>query len=308
MKTFIELFAGVGGFRHGLESTRSFECLYSVDIDPLCKETYDLNFDPPSLLISDITHIDVSMIPSCDLITAGFPCQPFSIAGKRLGLDDPRGQLFFSLLNIIRDKKPPMILLENVKGLKNHESGRTLDSMLQSLNDLGYHTSSCILNTKQFALPQNRERLFILGSLEEAIDIHDLQSFRSDATPLDELLDPIDCIPHKYFYTPQSRIYSVLKDVVILNNYVYQYRRHYVRQHGYPGIVPTLTANMGTGGHNVPLLLQNQTIRKLTPTECFRLQGLPFRLPNIADSHLYKQAGNAVSSNVVYHIGRLLEL
>ena len=165
---FIDLFGGIGGFRYGLEKvSKRFKCVYYCDIDKYAVETYNKNFGEKHET-SDITKINATDLPDFDLICGGFPCQSFSIAGKRKGFTDTRGTLFFEICRITSEKKPRMLFLENVKGLLSHDNGETFRVILESLDELGYNVEWQVLNSKNFGVPQNRERVFIIGHLRES--------------------------------------------------------------------------------------------------------------------------------------------
>ncbi len=167
--TFIDLFAGIGGFRLGFEQA-GYKCVYSCEIDSACQEVYFNNFgENPQ---GDITKINIDDIPNFDVLTAGFPCQPFSICGKRQGFEDTRGTLFFHICEIIEAKQPSFVLLENVKYLLHHDKGRTLDIILYSLEYLGYLVDYKLLNAKDFNLPQNRERIIIFATKHKKFDFN----------------------------------------------------------------------------------------------------------------------------------------
>lgn len=300
MKT-IDLFAGVGGIRLAFENV-GFETAFANDFDSSCKDTYDLNFNDPKLFIEDIWRIETKTLPEFDILLAGFPCQAFSIAGRRKGFDDERGNLFFKISEILETRKPMAFMLENVKNLKTHDNGNTFKVIKDTLEHLGYHIKYEVLNTMTHGnIPQNRERIFIVGFrdflshyfFEFPDKINLTNSFR------DYLLDDID---KKYYYDGKP-LYDRIKNDVNSIDEIYQWRRKYVRVNK-KGVCPTLTANMGLGGHNVPIIKDNKGIRKLTPKECFFLQGFPFdfKLPNLSDTKLYHQAGNSVSVSVVERI------
>jgi len=165
--TFIDLFAGVGGFRQALDSLGG-ECVFSSEIDKFAAQAYETLYgEKPA---GDITQIDAKDIPNHDLLVGGFPCQAFSVAGKRKGFEDTRGTLFFEIAIIAKEKRPKALLLENVKGLVNHDKGRTLDVMIETLNEIGYIVDFEILNSKYFGVPQNRERIFIIAVREGLIE------------------------------------------------------------------------------------------------------------------------------------------
>lgn len=299
----IDLFAGVGGIRLGFENA-GFTTVFANDFEPKCKITYDENFMGSKLTVEDITKISTKDIPECDFVLGGFPCQAFSIAGYRHGFDDikGRGNLFFDIARIIKDKQPTGFLLENVKNLKSHDGGKTFSIIVQTLNELGYTVKSKVLNSMEYGnVPQNRERIYIVGFK----DPRKTESFEfPEPVKLTRKIEDIleKEVDEKYYYNGKP-LYDRLKDDVNEKNAVYQWRRQYVRKNK-KGVCPTLTANMGMGGHNVPIIYDGKGIRKLTPRECFRIQGFPdtYKLPNIADSALYKQAGNSVSAPVLQRI------
>lgn len=299
----VDLFAGVGGIRLGFEKA-GFSTVFANDFEAKCADTYNQNFDTAKLVVEDITKIDTKDIPDCDFVLGGFPCQAFSIAGYRKGFDDEkgRGNLFFDIARILKDKQPTGFLLENVKNLKSHDGGNTFKVIEQTLSDLGYYIKSKVLNSMDYGnVPQNRERIYIVGFKDKArIDEFEFP----EPIPLTKTIKDIleKNVDEKYYYNGKP-LYDKLKDDVTEEGQVYQWRRKYVRQNK-KGVSPTLTANMGMGGHNVPIIYDGKGIRKLTPRECFRIQGFPdnYKLPNIADSALYKQAGNSVSTPVLERI------
>lgn len=302
----IDLFAGIGGIRIGFKRA-GFKNVYSNDFDKFCKCTYDLNTDGPELHVADITKIDTKDIPDFDFLLAGFPCQAFSIAGYRHGFNDlkGRGNLFFDIARILKDKQPMGFLLENVKNLAGHDKGKTLKVILQTLDDLGYYYKYKVLNTKDYGnTPQNRERIYIVGFKSK--ELRDNFEF-PDPVPLTRHVPDVldDEVDDKYYYNGKP-LYERIKNDVTIPGKVYQWRRKYVRVNK-NGVCPTLTANMGMGGHNVPIVLDKKGIRKMTPRECARIQGFDdnFILPtNIADSRLYKQIGNSVSVPVVERVAK----
>ena len=230
-------------------------------------------------------------------------CQPFSIAGKQKGFEDKRSNVFHKIVKILEHHKPRFVILENVKNLKGHDKGNTFKVICEKLTNCGYKIKHQILNTcKVTNIPQNRERIYIVCfKNQEDFDKFDFNFPEVEVQNIQSCLETT--IPEKYYYTDRFKVYDTIKkDVVkhVNTNTVYQYRRHYTRENK-SSVSPTLTANMGGGGHNVPLILDDKGIRKLTPRECFNLQGFPsdFVLPNLCDSKLYKLAGNAVSVPVI---------
>ena len=304
---FYDLFAGVGGIRHGLEEA-GFRAVFSNDIDANAAKTYNLNFSNPGLRPADIWKVDLDGSPECSLVAGGFPCQPFSIAGYRRGFEDERqGNLFFRILDVVDSRKPDAVLLENVKNLETHDHGRTFRVIKSSLEERGYRLKYKVLNALDFGLPQNRERIFIAAFRDRgSYEAFSFPEGRPLKATFRELLD--SGVDEKYYYNGRP-LYDHLKEYSISFDTVYQWRRVYLRENK-KGVVPTLTANMGTGGHNVPIIRDEIGIRKLTPRECFRLQGFPdsFRLPKISDAALYHQAGNSVPVPVVEAVGRRLKI
>lgn len=305
----IDLFAGIGGIRLGFESA-GFESVFSNDFEPQCKITYDLNFETSKLHIQDLREIEPNSLPDFDFLLGGFPCQAFSIAGHRQGFDDEknRGNLFFYIAEIIKQKQPTGFLLENVKNLISHDSGRTFQVIQSILFKLGYHIKFKVLNTMEYGnVPQNRERIYIVGfkSLEQCMRFSFPDPIQLTKTIRDVLEDQVDS---KYYYNGKP-LYDRIKNDVTDENKVYQWRRQYVRENK-KNVCPTLTANMGTGGHNVPIIKDSHGIRKLTPRECLRLQGFPdsYVLPSISDGALYKQSGNSVSVPVIERIAQQIRM
>ena len=305
---FIDLFSGIGGIKIGFEK-QNFKSVFSNDFDQKCKITYDMNFykngKGQQLYLGDIRKIKSNDIPNFDFLTAGFPCQPFSIAGYKMGFDDKgRGDLFFEIIRILKDRRPVGFMLENVKNLKTHNKGKTLKIVYNELENIGYNVTDGILNTKDYGnISQNRERIYIIGFLDKS----KLENFRfPKKTKLKNNIN--NCfeknVDDRYYYNGKF-LYDKLKDFVTSKNKIYQWRRCYVRENK-SSLCPTLTSNMGTGGHNVPIILDDKGIRKLTPRECANFQGFPknYKLPNISDSHLYKQIGNSVSVPVIARISK----
>lgn len=304
MNEVVSLFSGVGGIDLAFNQA-GFKTIFANDIDePACK-TFSQNFKVP-IICDDIKHINENDIPNCDCLVAGFPCQAFSIAGYQKGFDDTRGTLFFEIARIIRTKKPQAIFLENVKNLVSHDKGRTFEVILATLQEIGYHVRYMVLNACEYGnIPQNRERIYLVGFLNE--DYADKFYFPQPIRLTNKLKDLIDFenkVDDKYYYT-HDKYPRIVEEMEKFDNAetLYQWRRKYVRQNK-SNLSPTLTANMGTGGHNVPLAITKMGIRKLTPKECFNLQGFPieYKLPNISSAQLYKQAGNSVCVSVVRRI------
>lgn len=301
----IDLFAGVGGIRLGFENA-GFQTVFANDFEPQCKDTYDLNFRDSKLVVEDIRKIGIDDLPKFDFLLGGFPCQAFSIAGYRQGFDDEkgRGNLFFDIARILEARKPEGFLLENVKNLKSHDGGKTFKIIQETLENLGYHLKVKVLNSMEYGnIPQNRERVYMVGFRNK--DYSEKFEFPSPVKLTVKITDLLEKnVPDKYYYNGKP-LFEKLKGSVKEEGKVYQWRRQYVRENK-SGVCPTLTANMGTGGHNVPIIKDKKGIRKLTPLECARIQGFPsyYKIPKLADSALYKQFGNSVSVPVIEAVGR----
>ena len=300
-KKMIDLFAGTGAFSKAF-AKYNIHCNFANDFSKDSKKSFDLNHDI-ELTYGNLNDIPNEEIPKHDILCGGFPCQPFSIAGKQAGFEDERSNVFWKILSIIKHHSPEMVILENVKNLKSHDKGNTFKIIHQKLSELGYHIKYDILNTSKItSIPQNRERIYIVCFKDKSK--YDRFNFEFEEKPNIQIRDILeDNILDKYYYTDRFKVYNTVKEGVIKGideNVLYQYRRYYVRENK-SNVCPTLTANMGGGGHNVPLLKDNKGIRRLTPRECFNLQGFTkeYQLPEVSDSALYHLAGNAVSLPVI---------
>ena len=307
------LYAGIGGVCLGFQQAGA-KVLWANDFDKNACITYRSNFTH-KLYERDIHTLDPKDVPPVDILTSGFPCQAFSIAGYQKGFKDPRGNHFFETLKFIQHLKPKAILLENVKNLASHDKGNTFKVIKDFILNNGYSFITKVLNTKDYGgIPQNRERIFIIGFRDE--DYHDDFTMNPTAIcsrnfkfpdqikltkTIQDLFDRKKA--EKYFYYNDSYLYKKLEKGITKKETVYQWRRMYVRENK-SNVCPTLTANMGTGGHNVPLIKDRYGIRKLTPRECIRFQGFPdsYFLPEIARGQLYKQIGNSVTVPLIKRI------
>ncbi|MEH7885123.1 DNA (cytosine-5-)-methyltransferase [Bacillus sp. JJ1609] len=363
------LFAGVGGIDWGFKNASfqndSYEIVWANEIDEYAVQTYELNF-PHQVFHGDLEKVvkperskdeaerekyltmqEGMLQQKIDILVGGFPCQSFSIAGYRKGFDDERGNLFWSIVDLIKlldekQGKPSVLLLENVKNLKTHDNGRTYTVIKKQLEMLGYTVKEKVINTKDVTrLPQNRERIYIVAFLDSAAadrftlfdEIHRLKVTKTEDQRREDIRSVLDLHlskkdAEKYYYTKEKyplyflteEEYVSLKGAegkeqrVNIEEQIdeeyefYQVRRGMYVRKNQNGVCPTLTANMGTGGHNVPLIKVHDGVRKLTPEETFKIQGFPigfgYYLPThykgrgFSDGRLYKQAGNAVSVDV----------
>lgn len=295
----IDLFAGTGTFSLAFQSTNGVNVVFGNDMVEHSKKIYDENFHH-KLTLKDLNEVNNEDIPPHDILTGGFPCQPFSIAGLQEGFKDERSNVFWKILSIIDSHQPKCVILENVKNLVSHDENKTFNTIKSNLEKRGYHICYKILNTADITgIPQHRERIYIVCiKSKNVFDKFTLDFPKIEKRKISEFFEKD--IPEKYYYTDKSTTWNVVKEGVVKKDTIYQYRRVYVRENK-SSECPTLTANMGSGGHNVPLILDTKGVRKLTPRECFNLQGFPlsYKLPELSDSNLYKLAGNAVSLPVV---------
>jgi len=300
---FIDLFAGVGGIRLPFQEL-SGECVFGSEVDKFAIKTYNAFYgDTPH---GDIQKIATSEIPDFDVLLAGFPCQPFSQAGHKQGFNDTRGTLFFDIERIIKDKRPRAFLLENVKGLKGHDKGRTFKVIISNLEALGYTVASQVLAAKDFNLPQNRERIYIVG-FREAEDSHRF-SFPSPIKKsvlvgdiLEKKVDPKYTISDKLWAGHQRRKEMHLEKGNGFGYSLFNAKSEYVN---------TISARYYKDGSEILIEQKGKNPRKLTPVEAARLQGFPDELvvkareAFVSDVQLYKQFGNSVAVNVIRHIAK----
>ncbi|OQY40309.1 MAG: DNA (cytosine-5-)-methyltransferase [Candidatus Cloacimonetes bacterium 4572_65] len=342
MFTVGSLFAGIGGICQAFEST-GFRLDWANEIDKNACKTYRANFDH-TLYEDDICNLtlkpNIKKLPRVDVLTSGFPCQAFSIAGYQKGFDDPRGNLFFEVAKIIEETQPKVVLLENVKNLVSHNKGDTFKTIRDIITDkLGYSFVPFILNSKLYGnIPQTRERIYIVcfrgeagvdnlqgefpfythtleDKYRELVNSRNVSSTSCTANfvipkpipltkTINDLLDK-DIQEELFYYRDSQKYYEILNKEITSRDTIYQWRRTYVRENK-SNVCPTLTANMGTGGHNVPIIRDDFGIRKLTPRECSRFQGFKeeYLLEGLAKSHLYKQIGNSVTIPVIERIAQ----
>jgi DNA (cytosine-5)-methyltransferase 1 len=302
------LYAGIGGICLGFKKS-GFDLLWANEYDKNACITYKKNFKH-NLIEGDVLELDIDAIPKIDILTAGFPCQPFSVAGYRKGFDDNRGNHFFRILDFVDTMRPKVVFLENVKNLYTHDNGNTMKVIEKSLRDRNYSFQCKVLNTKDYGnIPHNRERIFMVAFDTEIIKhAESLFEFPKEEKLTKTIKDVIlrEKVGDNFYYNEDKYMYNMLQQEMTSKDTVYQFRRQYVRENK-SNVCPTLTANMGTGGHNVPLIKTDFGFRKLTPRECLRFQGFPdtFNIPTeIANSSIYKQAGNSVSVPVIHAVSK----
>lgn len=305
---FIDLFAGIGGMRLAFESMGG-ECVFSSEIDKFCKQTYFKNFgEVPE---GDITKIEASEIPDHDILVAGFPCQPFSIAGvskkRSLGkedgfLDQTQGTLFFDIARILKEKRPKAFLLENVKNLKSHDKGKTFRVICETLEEMGYNITSNVLDGKHF-VPQHRERIFIVG-IHESYETKKPFAFPKLPEATHKVKDILEKdVSEKY--TLSDKLWNYLQDYAA---------KHKAKGNGFGfgkvdlnGITRTLSARYYKDGSEILIPQENKNPRRLTPRECARLQGFPedFQIV-VSDTQAYRQFGNSVTVPLITAIAQEL--
>ncbi|MFI3211104.1 MAG: DNA (cytosine-5-)-methyltransferase [Peptostreptococcaceae bacterium] len=297
---FIDLFCGLGGFRIAFENNGG-ECVFSSDIDEHARNTYELNFK--EMPYGDITTINANEIPDHDILCAGFPCQPFSTAGKRLGFEDTRGTLFFDIARILDVKRPTALILENVKGIVNHNSGDTLNTILEVLDSIGYDCTYKVINAIEHNIPQNRERWYCIGIRKDTdININEFIFPSTEELKL-KLIDVIDKNIDIEKYLVSERCQENIDKFIDKKNIdvkasTLAYDIRPSRCHFVTGEISNcLTAKMGTGGSNVPVIIQQR--RKLTEKECLRLMGFPESYKFNIGYQTYKQIGNSVVVPIV---------
>lgn len=380
--TYVSLFSGVGGFEQALNKLGG-KCVMASEIDKFANRAYEVLYGEPT--IGDVTKIDENDVPDHDLLVGGFPCQAFSVAGKRLGFEDTRGTLFFEMARIAKAKKPKVILAENVKGLVGHDKGRTLNTIVQTLCDIGYTVDFNVLNSKYFGVPQNRERIFIVAVRDDLVEqepwmdvkgntvvpkgkrriqqLEGVKTFNFDWPPQEEVTSRLrdileDDVDERFYlseektaklvacicestpdktpieYSRKNGIGKEIKQAHTLSASDWRGLNRNQTQNAVLEVRPVLTPDRETkrqngrrfkddGEESFTLTAQDRhgvaigdsqkyRIRKLTPRECFRLQGFPdsefdkLVAAGISNSRLYKMAGNAVTVNVIDAIGRRL--
>lgn len=282
---FIDFFSGIGGFRLGMEMA-GHECVGHCEIDKFADKSYRAMHDVKEgeWFATDIRTVEPGDLPEADCYCGGFPCQAFSVAGKRGGFEDTRGTLFFEVMRLAAVRKPKYIFMENVAGLLSHDGGKTFGTILNTLGQLGYWYEYQVLNSKNYGVPQNRERVFIIGHLGGYSEQQIFPITSNDKTSKETCEKGLECIYDGDFQS--KRIYST------------------------NGISPTIPTS--GGGHHIPFIWDGKHLRQLTPKECFRLQGFSNEYFERAaevnsDSQLYKQAGNSVTVNVIYEIAKRIK-
>ncbi|MDH5677728.1 MAG: DNA cytosine methyltransferase [Nitrospinota bacterium] len=296
---FIDLFAGIGGIRLGFQDYFG-ECVFSSEWDKYAQMTYEANFNhKPD---GDITKINPNEIPNFDILLAGFPCQPFSMAGLKKGFEDTRGTLFFHIAKIIDHHKPKIVFLENVKALKSHDKGKTYKVIENTLQDLGYNVHTKIINAKDFGVPQNRERIYIVGFLEN-LDF-DFPQSKNINVKVGDILD--DNVEDKY--TISDKLWAGHQRRKAEHKQKGNGFGYSLFNHDSP-YTSTISARYYKDGSEILIEQGGKNPRRLTPKEASRLQGFPesFIIP-VSNNQAYKQFGNSVSVPVIKAIANQIKI
>ncbi len=324
--SFIDLFAGIGGIRTAFER-QGYDCVLSSEIDSDCRDIYYKNYG--EIPFGDVRELSSNSIGKYDVLTAGFPCQPFSICGRKRGFEDTRGTLFFEICRIIKDTNPEVVCLENVKHLLHHDSGRTLELILSSLEDLGYITTYKVLNAINFGVPQNRERIIIIGSKKCEFNFSKLKTTPNVAKLVDFLEQSGDfeyLRPEEYTFIekpttqPTGLIFCGYRNKGIWKKGIRPNTEHLSRVHRQPnriysvmGTHPTIPSQE-TSGRFFIYIPQENAVRKLTIKECYKIMGFDYDFKISSNrGNAYKQVGNSVCIPMIEEISKeiraqLLEL
>lgn len=296
------MFAGIGGIDLGFEQA-GCEIVWANEIDKHACKTYRFNFGEDYLVEGDIKDISTKDIPKFDILTAGFPCQAFSSVGLLQGFDDPRGNLFFEVIRVVKDVKPRVVFLENVANLLKHDDGNTFKVIKELLEELGYTVLFQVMNAKEYGnLPQQRNRIYIVAFRFKK----NLVKFKyPEMIPLTrtafDLYDK-ERQDDKY-YMDGHRMWDRMMEYMTERDRVYRFT-DWGLSRSRKGICPTLLAAMGSRFERIPFFYDDYSVRLMTPRECARMQGFPedYILPETNEKQVYKQIGNSVAVPVVYRI------
>jgi len=302
------MFCGIGGICLGFKQAGA-DLVWANEIDKYACVTYRNNFGDGFLTEGDIRKIDLDSIPNFDILTAGFPCQPFSVMGNQQGFADPRGTMYYEILRVIDKIKPQIVFLENVKNLVQHDTGRTFITIYNTLAERGYGVKYSVQGAHTHAnIPQIRDRIFIAAFL----DHEKLEKFSfPDEIPLTKKISDVinfnNTANENFYYRESNKYYKTLNNRMTDKYAIYRIDDSGVAKRAWK-ICPTLKANMGTYPDRVPLIHDTSGIRKLTPSNCLALQGFPeeYLFPKIPVDEIYKQLGNTVCVPVIRRIARRL--
>ena len=306
----VSLFAGIGGICTGFQQA-GFQVIWANEKDPKACRTYRYNLGSTYLVEGDIRKIDAKTIPAANVLVAGFPCQSFSIGGKAKGFEDSRGQLFFEVTRIASVMKPPIIFLENVENLMEHDNGHTFQTIYSSLVELGYYIRYCPMATHEYAdIPQTRRRIYIVAFLDykQSAAFHFPQPIPLTKTVM-QWINTSERCPDVYYYLGDTEFDKYVRSSVTNSRYLYRIFNGSVRELT-NGKCPTLTASM-CSPRNAAVLKDDYGVRRLTLRECLRFQGFPeeYYFPNsVSLSDAYRQIGNSVTVPVIRHIAEQIKI
>lgn len=296
------MFAGIGGIDLGFEQA-GCDIVWANEIDKYACKTYRLNFGEDYLVEGDIKDISTKDIPKFDILTAGFPCQAFSSVGLLQGFDDPRGNLFFEVIRVVKDVKPRVVFLENVANLLKHDDGNTFKVIKSMLEELGYTVLFQVMNAKEYGnLPQQRNRIYIVAFRFKK----NLAKFKyPEMIPLTRTAFDLYDKEKKEdkYYMDGHRMWDRMMEYMTERDRVYRFT-DWGLSRSREGICPTLLAAMGSRFERIPFFYDDYSVRLMTPRECARMQGFPedYMLPETNEKQVYKQIGNSVAVPVVYRI------
>lgn len=299
----ISLFSGIGGIDLAFRQA-GFDILWANDIDQDACKTYRANFGENSVVESDIRAIQTKDIPVAEVITAGFPCQSFSVCGNRKGFSDYRGNLFFEVIRVADTIKPKVIFLENVANLVEHDKGRTFNIIFNELAGREYYIRYLIADACDYGIPQHRTRTYIVAFLDERkCSAFEFPKKRTLNASIFDVIDRSQRTEDRFYLDPSSANYQRISAFIKDTNQIYRFSDYGIQSSQY-GICFTLKANMGTWYNRVPIIKDNFGIRTITPYECLKLQGFPknFVFPDIPEKSAYKQCGNTVVVPLVREI------
>lgn len=298
------LFCGIGGIDLAFEQV-GHKVVWANDNDKYACMTYRHNFPNTELVEADIRAMDKASIPDCEVVAAGFPCQPFSVCGKQKGFDDERGDLFFEVGKVIDAKQPKIVFLENVANLTEHDKGKTFNIIHNELAGRGYYIRYIIADACDYGIPQHRTRTYIVAFKDKSEC--DCCRFPEKVPLRKHITDIIDTsfkVDDRYYYSPDNPKYERLRKAITDDKQLYRFSDWGI-QSSKDGIAFTLKANMGTYPKRVPIIKDNFGIRNITPPECLALQGFPTSFTfhdTVPEREQYKQAGNTVCVGLLYKI------
>lgn len=297
------LFAGIGGIELGFEQA-GFKTVWANEFDKDACITYKFNFPNVKLFEEDIKRLDVSKLEYVDVLTAGFPCQPFSVCGNKKGFGDERGNLFFEIMRVVDKMQPQVIFLENVANLTEHDNGRTFNVIHNELVCRDYFIRYLVADACDYGIPQHRTRTYIVAfKSQEACERFEFPEKCELEQRIFDVIDKSKIIDERYYLKPGTYRYDKMLDTINDENQIYRFSDYGI-QSSREGISFALKANMGTWRDRIPIIKDNYGIRKITPYEALALQGFPteYRFPKIPMLDAYKQCGNSVVVPVIKRI------